>query len=107
MAIFLAFVALIGAGLGALMLSQVTMGVGFIAGACLVAIFAWMVQAGVYQGELLRAQREQAQAQQPAPSIVVPDAVDGTWICWPCGRLNRPMVPDCTFCGSQRPAGGR
>src|SRR5207247_4382801 len=79
MVLLLSLAALIVALLGALFLTQATMGVGILAGACLLAIFARIVQAAHHHAALLRSQRLQ-RGEDPRSSL------EGHCICWSCCR---------------------
>ena len=100
MVLLLSLAALIVALFGALFLTQATMGVGILAGACLLAIFARIVQAANHHAEMLRFQRRQ-RGEDPRPSL------EGNWICWACGRVNRPQAFDCAYCETERPAAAK
>lgn len=107
MDILLVVVALIGAALGGLSLSQATMGVGFLAGACLLAILARMVQASHHHSramQVLEAHTRAISACQaapvPAPPIIVQTE---TWLCFRCGQHVNGKFDTCTACGLARP----
>ena len=51
---FLIILALLGAFIGAVFLSNATMGVGFIGGACLLGILARIAQASIQHQELIQ-----------------------------------------------------
>lgn len=53
--ILLLLAGVVACGIGALSLSQATMGVGFIGGGCFLAIWARVIQAGVHHREIAKA----------------------------------------------------
>jgi hypothetical protein len=100
MVLLLSFAALIVALLGGFRLTQETLGIGALAVACILVLFARMAQAAHHHAELLRAQKLQV-GSDSRPSL------EGNWVCWTCGRVNRPQVFDCAYCETERPAAAR
>jgi hypothetical protein len=98
--ILLVILAMIAAVVGGLTMSQVTAGVGIIAGACLLAILARMVQAHHHHSAILAALRTPPPRAETSP----PPAPDiGTWLCFRCGQHVGGKFDDCTACGLARP----
>ena len=100
MVLLLSFAALIVALLGGFRLTQETLGIGALVVACLLAVFARIAQAAPHHAELLRSQRLQ-RGDDPRPTL------EGNWICWSCGRVNRPQAFDCAYCETERPAAAK
>jgi hypothetical protein len=90
--------ALIAAAMGGLSLSNATEGVGFLAGACLLAIFARMAQSSRQHRDIMRTLR----AGLSVPILPPDPPRDDRWPC-ACGYRNTPNVFDCTRCGAPRP----
>jgi hypothetical protein len=73
MSVVLVVVSVIAALIGVVSLSNATMGVGFVAGACLLAILARIAQAGEHHRELLS--RTASQPEVPAPAAPISNAL--------------------------------
>lgn len=95
----LVILALLAAIVGGLTMSQISAGVGILAGACLLAILARMVQAGRQHREMVSLLR---QGLGMAPPVVATNR-PGTWTCARCQYENGTGLFDCPHCGAARP----
>lgn len=89
-----------------LYVNQATLGVGLLAGACLLAILARVTQAEQDHAQLIRELRDalarleearQPQSAQPRP------LAPGAWSCPRCGQPNSTFAFDCADCNTARP----
>lgn len=101
-AILLAIVAFLTAGAALLFTSQATLGVGIMAGACLLAIFARLAQASHHNRQTTKLLERILQVSM-APPPEEPSAMGG-WQCPRCGQQNSVELFDCARCGTNRSA---
>lgn len=99
----LVILALLAAVVGGLTMSQVSAGVGVLAGACLLAILARMAQASRQHRELVSLLRQGLGLSLPVTSSGRP----GAWICPQCHYENGAGLFDCPHCGAARPPSPR
>jgi hypothetical protein len=99
---FLIALAVLGAVIGLLTVTQATQGVWAVAAACLFAILARIAQAGVQHREMVQLMRAGLGLTDPRPA-----APPGAWICARCQRANGPGLFDCAQCGAARPRAER
>lgn len=95
-AIALAIAAFLAAGAALLFTSQATLGVGIMAGACLLAIFARLAQASHHNGKVTRLLERILQINAP-PVGGMP-----SWQCNQCGQVNGMDSFDCVRCMTAR-----